>query len=209
MFLWIKIVIKFSTQYIYTEIFYHVGGIVSRVSQRIGILRLVKRIFVDTSVLLRCYFEFGSPNPRVLFSGIGVSCWMSPSAWANSVARLCPVRVTCRCVIDVVFLGLVWCTMFIRILITICAASCHLLLLEFDIPELRPQNILCSLKYQGLERSNLQGLSCRLRFDCGMTFPTQCLIPQRWMGSSVLSFPELCFLQFSVAQVLVGCESNL
>ena len=36
----------------------HVCGIVCRVSQRIGILRLVKRIFVDTSVLLRCYFAF-------------------------------------------------------------------------------------------------------------------------------------------------------
>ena len=33
----------------------HVRGIVSSVSQRIGILRLVKRVFVDTSVLLRCY----------------------------------------------------------------------------------------------------------------------------------------------------------
>ena len=33
-------------------------GIVSSVSQRIGILRLVTSKFVDTSVLLRCYFEF-------------------------------------------------------------------------------------------------------------------------------------------------------
>ena len=32
----------------------HVLGIVSRVSHRIGILRLVKRVFVDTSVLFRC-----------------------------------------------------------------------------------------------------------------------------------------------------------
>ena len=39
----------------------HVRGIVSRVSQRIGILRLVKLIFVDTSVLLRCYFAFVLP----------------------------------------------------------------------------------------------------------------------------------------------------
>ena len=31
----------------------HVRGIVFRVSHRIGILRLVKRVFVDTSVLLR------------------------------------------------------------------------------------------------------------------------------------------------------------
>ena len=36
----------------------HVRGIVSRVSQRIVILRLVKRVFVDTSVLLRCYYAF-------------------------------------------------------------------------------------------------------------------------------------------------------
>ena len=36
----------------------HVHGIVSHVSQRICILRLVKCIFVDTSVLLRCYFAF-------------------------------------------------------------------------------------------------------------------------------------------------------
>ena len=39
----------------------HVPGIVSRVSHRIGILRLAKRIFMDTSVLLRCYFSFVLP----------------------------------------------------------------------------------------------------------------------------------------------------
>ena len=39
----------------------HVCGIVSHVSQRIGILRLVKHIFVDTSVLLCCYFAFVLP----------------------------------------------------------------------------------------------------------------------------------------------------
>ena len=39
----------------------HVRGIVSRVSQRIGILRLVKRISVDNSVLLHCYFPFVLP----------------------------------------------------------------------------------------------------------------------------------------------------
>ena len=40
-----------------------------------------------------------------------------------------------------------------------------------------------------------------------MAFPTLCLAPERWIGSRVLStvgcFPELCFLQFSVAQVSV------
>ena len=63
----------------------HVRGIVSRVSQRIGILRLVTRIFVDTSVLLRCYFAFVL---RILeyCSPCGVNYWMSPSAsWAPGV----------------------------------------------------------------------------------------------------------------------------
>ena len=37
----------------------HVRSIVSRASQRIGILRLLKCIFVETSaVLLHCYFAF-------------------------------------------------------------------------------------------------------------------------------------------------------
>ena len=36
----------------------HVRGIASRVSQRNGILRLVKRVFVDTSVLLCWYYAF-------------------------------------------------------------------------------------------------------------------------------------------------------
>ena len=33
-------------------------GIASCVSQRIGIVRLVKRVLVNTSVLLRCYYAF-------------------------------------------------------------------------------------------------------------------------------------------------------
>ena len=36
----------------------HVRGIGSHISQRIGLLRLVKRVFSDTSVLLRCYYAF-------------------------------------------------------------------------------------------------------------------------------------------------------
>ena len=34
------------------------------------------------------------------------------------------------------------------------------------------QLIHWSLKNQGVEPPNLLGLSCRLRLDCGMTFPT-------------------------------------
>ena len=42
--------VKFDSKLTFED---HVRVIVSRVSWRIGILRLVKRIFVDTSVLLR------------------------------------------------------------------------------------------------------------------------------------------------------------
>ena len=52
----------------------HVRGIVSDVSQRIGILRFLKRIFVDTSVLLRCYFAFIRPILEYCFFDVGVSC---------------------------------------------------------------------------------------------------------------------------------------
>ena len=37
--------------------------------------------------------------------------------------------------------------------------------IEFDLPELRQQLIYWSLNYQGVERPNLQGVSCRLSFD--------------------------------------------
>ena len=46
---------KFDSQFIFED---HGRGIVCRVSQRIGILRLVKRLFVDTSAFLRCYCAF-------------------------------------------------------------------------------------------------------------------------------------------------------
>ena len=50
--------VKFDSKLTFED---HLPGIVSRVSQRIGLLRLVKCIFVDTSVLLRCYSEFILP----------------------------------------------------------------------------------------------------------------------------------------------------
>ena len=110
------------------------------------------------------------------------------------------------------WLCLVCCTRLIRTQITVCSASFHLFLPEFDTLELRPQLIHWSLKYQGVERPDLLGLSCRLRFDCGMTFPSLCLTLEHWMGSRVQSivgcFPELYFLQFSVVQVLVGLRKK-
>ena len=72
----------------------------------------------------------------------------------------------------------------------------------------RAQLIDWTLKFKRVEQPNLQGVSCWPLFECGTTFPTLCLIPERWMGSMVQltvgGFPELCFLQFFVAQMLVG-----
>ena len=71
----------------------HVRGIVSHVSQRIGILRLVKRIFVNTSALITGVTVSNAPvllsghlcvtvwtplcycvDTSVLFVGVGVRC---------------------------------------------------------------------------------------------------------------------------------------
>ena len=73
--------VKFNSKLTFED---HVRGIVSRVSQRICILMLMKRIIANNSVhVTSLLFCICSPNPWVLFSGVKVSCWMSPSAsWA-------------------------------------------------------------------------------------------------------------------------------
>ena len=58
--------------------------------------------------------------------------------------------------------------------------------------------------------SELPSASTRVRHNraAAAAFSTLCLTPERGMGSRMQStvgcFPELCFLQFSVLQVLVG-----
>ena len=67
--------------------------VLSRNSQRIGILRLVKRVFVDTSVLLRCCYGFVLPIIEYCSP-----VWGSAAEYhlqllerqVYSVARLCP-----------------------------------------------------------------------------------------------------------------------
>ena len=122
------------------------------------------------SIVLRC----GVQLLNVTFSFLSARC----NRWPGFV----PIRVYCRCVIDVVWLGLVCSTRLMRTLNTVCSASFHLLILEFDIPELRPQLMHWSLKYQGVERPNFLGVSCRFSFESGMTFSTLCLTPECWMG---------------------------
>ena len=78
-------------------------------------LRLMKHIFMDPTVLLHCYYDLCicSPNRWVLFSGVGISCWMSPSAsWAPGVfgAQALSWSVSCHCVVDIMLRGYVCCT---------------------------------------------------------------------------------------------------
>ena len=82
--------VKFDSRLTFED---RVRGIVSRVSQRIGILRLVKRVFVDTSVLLRCYYTFVPPILEYCspVRGSAAGCHLQlPERQVYSVARLCP-----------------------------------------------------------------------------------------------------------------------
>ena len=113
------------------------------------------------SIVLQC----GGQLLNITFSVLSARC----IRWPGFV----PIRVSYCCVINVVWLGLVCCARLIRTLIIVCSASFHVLL-DFDFLELRPQLIHWNLKYHGVERPNLLGLSCWRRFDCGMTFHTLC-----------------------------------
>ena len=96
-----------------------VRGIVSRVSQRIGILRLAKRVIVDTSVLLRCYYAFvlrisdlsivlrcGGLLLNVIFSFSNDKCIRWPG--------FALIKLSFRCVIEVMLLHFLCCTKLIR-----------------------------------------------------------------------------------------------
>ena len=69
-----------------------VHGIVSRVSQRIGILRLMKRVFVNTSVLLRCHYTFVLPILEYCSPvwESAVRCLQLLEREVYSATRLCP-----------------------------------------------------------------------------------------------------------------------
>ena len=133
----------------------YVRGIVSRVSKTIGILRLVKRIFVETSVLYFVtilYLFSQSFSIFLLFGGLllNITLIQLLEREVYSVVRLCP---------DQSFLQLChWrrvagLSMLYKVnsnSSTVCLASFRLLLLYFDILELRPQLIHLSLMYQGV-----------------------------------------------------------
>ena len=120
---------------------YHVRGIVSRVSQRLEILGLVKRVHVDTSVLLRCYYmHLFSQSLSIIHRCGGLLLnviFRYSSARRIRWPGFALIRLSCLCVIDVLLLHCECCTMLIRTRIIVCSVSFHLPLSEFDIPELR------------------------------------------------------------------------
>ena len=153
------------------------------------------------SIVLRC----GGKLLNVTFSFSSVRC----IEWPGCAL----IKFSCYYVIDVMLPDCVYCTRLIRTRITVRSVSFNLLLAEFDIPELRPQLIYWSLKYKGVERSNLQGVSCRPRFVCAMIFHILCLTPECWMGLRVQSTVgcslELYFFSFPWCRCLWGFDSNL
>ena len=122
--------VKFDSKLTFED---HVRGVVSRVSERIFILRLVKRIFVDTSVLLRCYFAFVLPILEYcsLVWGSATECHLQfLERQVYSVARLCSDQsFSSLCHRRGVVKLSMYSARLIRTLINACSASFHLLLL--------------------------------------------------------------------------------
>ena len=121
----------------------HLRGIVFSVSQTIGILGLVKHVFVDTSVFLRCYYTFVISILEYcsLVWGSAAECHLQLlERQVYSVARLCPdktfLSLCHRCHVAAL-------CMFYNVNSNsdYCSVSFHLLLSEFNIPELRLQLI--------------------------------------------------------------------
>ena len=176
---------------------------VSYVSQRIAIFRLVKRLFVDTSVLLRCCFAF----LLKILKGCSRVCGSAAECHllllerqVYSVARLCPDQSLMLLCHRRNVSGL---SMFYMI----NSNSNHSVVSKLPSASTRVWHPLVQaashpLKFEVWRRRTSQFARCFLpaQVQCGITFPSLCLIPERWMGSTVQStdccFPELCF--FSV-----------
>ena len=124
--------VKFDSRLTFED---HVRDIVSRVSQRIGILRLVKRVFMDSSVLLRCYYAFVLHQSLIIvlqYGGLLLNVIFSfSSARCIRLPWFAMIRLSSRCVIYVMLLHCVCCTKLIRTRIFVCSVSLHLLLSEF------------------------------------------------------------------------------
>ena len=125
--------VKFDSKLTFED---HGRGIVSCVSRRFDMLRLIKLIFVDTSMLFRCYFAFVLPILEYCSPvwGSAAECHLQLfERQVYSAPGFALIRVSC-CVVDIVLLGLVCCSRLMRTLITVRSARFLLLIQEFDIP---------------------------------------------------------------------------
>ena len=162
----------------------------------------------DQTALLR-------PPPTLIHLGCGGQLLNVTFSFLSAMCIRWPgfvlIRVSCCCVIDEMSLGYVCCARLIRSLIIVCSASIHLLLLEFDISELRPPVIHWSLEYQGVELHNLHGLSCRSNAE----WPSLHCVWYRnaeWVqrcSQLLVANLSRVFLSFPWRWCLWGCESNL
>ena len=138
----------------------HVCLIISRVSQRIGVLRLMKRVlwtplccFIATmhsfsqslSIALRC----GGLLLNVIFSYSNTRCTQWPG--------FAQIRLSSCCVTDVMLLHCVCCWRLIWTWIIVCSVSFHLLLSDFDIPQAAAAAHPFEFEVSSVERPNLQG----------------------------------------------------
>ena len=101
------------------------------------------------------------------------------SLWSERCIRrpvFALIRVSCRCVIDVMLLHCVCCTKLIRTRMIVCSVSFHLILSELDIPG--TATVAHPLKLEVSRSRTSQFAKCFMLAQllvCGMTFPTLCL----------------------------------
>ena len=123
---------------------------------------LVNRVFVVTSVLFRCYYAFFLPIREYCSSVLGSTAGCHPQFLEPQIYSVTRQSLH-RSEILVVVLSVLCCwtrhvcctRLIIRTRIIVYSASFHLFLTEIDIPKL----VHWSLKYQGVERPNLQCVS--------------------------------------------------
>ena len=105
----------------------HVSGVVSRVSQRIGILRMVNGVYADTSVLLRCYYAFILPILEYCSPVWGLLPAVTFGFWTvrfmQSLGSVL-IRFLSLLITAASLLGCVCCTKFTAIRNTVYMVSC-------------------------------------------------------------------------------------
>ena len=154
----------------------HVRGSVSSVSQRIVFLRLVKRFFVDTSVLLRCYYAF--VLPIIENWGSAAECHIQLLEYqAYSVARLSP---------DQTFLSLCHRSHIaaLCVLYKVNLNSNNCLFSELPSSSVRVRHIrAAAIELEVSKCRTSQFARCFLPNPdaWGMTFPTLCLTKERYI----------------------------